>query len=85
MMGCLNVLTGAMRLINNTNQASETSEPKIAVTLNPPSLDFLDDESAVCHEMMRDFEKNGVSQEFMIDLVGNYLDEVVAHNDRCQV
>ena len=38
-----------------------------------------------CHEMIRDFEKDGVSQVFMIDLVGKYLDDVMKKNDRCQV
>jgi hypothetical protein len=80
-MGCINVMTGAMRLMNIISQ---NSEQKI-ITVNPPSLDFLSDEFAVCHEMMRDFEKDGFPQAFMIELVGKYLDEIVAHNDRSQV
>ena len=81
MMSCTNLLTEALRLTNSMGQSSES---EIDTNLNP-SFDFLGDESTACDEMMRDFEKDGIPQVFMVDLVGDYLDEMVANSDRCKV
>ena len=67
-----------------TNSMGQSYESKIVTNLIP-AFDFSSDGSTVCHEMMRDFEKDGIPQEFMIDLVGDYLDEIVESNDRCKV
>ncbi len=80
-MGCINQLTEAMRSTSGMRQHSKSKSEK---NLNL-SLDSHSNESDACHEMIRDFERDGVSQEFMVDLVGKYLDDIVEKNDRCQV
>jgi hypothetical protein len=80
-MGCINRLAEAIQLIKSVSQTSALEK---AMNHNLSLFDF-SDEFAVCHAMMHDFEKDGISQSFMIDLVGEYLDGIVAHNDRCQV
>ena len=80
-MGCINVLSEAMRLITSMGQVSESK-----ISFNPnPSLEFLNDEPTACHAMICDFEKDGISPAFMIDLVGDYLNKIVARNDRSRV
>jgi hypothetical protein len=81
MTGCINLLTEAMRLTNSMSRSFKSKE----VIHHQPSSDFLKDGSTACHQMMRDFEKDGIPQACMIDLVGNYLDEVVASNNKNQV
>ncbi len=80
-MSCINQLTEAMRSTSGMRQHSKSKSDKN----HNVSLDFQSNESEACHEMIRDFEKDGVSQVFMIDLVGKYLDDIVKKNDRCQV
>ena len=81
MVGCINLLTEAMRMTSGMGQSSQSKND----TSHNSSFDFYCDGSEACHEMMRDFEKDGISQVFMIDLVGKYLDETVKQNDRYQV
>ena len=68
-----------------TKGMGQSSQSKSNNSLNP-FFDFHSSQSTSCHDIMiRDFENEGIPQVFIIDLVGNHLDEVVASNDRCQV
>ena len=81
MTGCINLFTEATHLTNSMGQFTESKE----VINHNPSFDYFIERSTIYHEMLCDFEKDGISQLLMIDLVGNHLDELVAINDRCQV
>ncbi len=67
-----------------TNSMIQTSESKLGSNRNT-SFELLSDESTACDEMMLELEKDETPHVIMIDLVGDYLDEMVESNDGCKV
>ena len=80
----MSYISEAPDLINTMSQAAESK----MIIKHSPLADFLEDNStagSACDKMMGEFEKDYTSQEFMIDLVGEYLDHIVETNDLRQV
>ncbi len=78
----INLYEEAKKLINSM------ATPKMTqLTYQPTCVNIVEanHEASTLSELRRLFLRESEAQEVFVDLVGDYLDEVVKSNDQCQV